>query len=392
VGALSKRLPAGTLAYAHLNSVVFQIAGVAALAVWLYLLLGRGGFWRMREFPPPVDPLTNTPSVTAIIPARNEEACVGAALESLASQKYAGDFRMVLVDDSSSDRTVEFARTAVQTDLLTIIQARPLPSGWTGKLWALAEGIREAERNPSEYLLFTDADIVHPSSGVAELVARAERGELDLVSWMVRLRCVSLAERSLIPAFVFFFFLLYPPAWIPNSKRATAAAAGGCILIRRKVLERIGGIECVRSELIDDCALAQAVKRHGGHVWLGLAPEAHSIRQYGTFGEIERMVSRTAYTQLRHSVWLLAGTVAGMALTYVVPPLLAIRGNPFGIAAWVLMCIAYWPSLRLYGRSAAWAPLLPMVAAFYVIATVHSAISSWLGRGGLWKGRVQDRR
>ena len=374
------------------TSIVFQLAGVAALGVWLYLILGRGGFWRMREARAVPTPLVASPSVTAVIPARNEADVVGHAVASLAVQKYSGAFRIVLVDDDSSDGTAEAARRAVPPELLTVIQATPLPPGWTGKLWAVSQGVREAEQRPSDYLLLTDADIVHPPDGLAELVTRAEDSRYDLVSWMVTLRCESLAERALIPAFVFFFFLLYPPVWIRNSRRATAGAAGGCMLIRQEMLERIGGIARIRGELIDDCAMAQAVKRQGGRVWLGLCAEARSIREYGTFGEIERMISRAAFTQLRHSVWLLAGTVAGLLLTYLAPPLLACTGNGFGIAAWALMCVAYLPALRFYRRSPLWAPLLPLVAAFYLAATVHSAISYWRGAGGLWKGRAQDQR
>jgi len=371
--------------------VVLSVAGVVALAVWLYVLLGRGGFWRMRESPPP-PPLGNAPSVTAVIPARDEDAVVAAAVGSLAGQRYSGDFRIVLVDDHSSDHTVEAARSAAPAEILTVIRAAPLPSGWTGKLWAVSQGVGAAEDRPPDYLLLTDADIVHPSSSIAELVSYAESGGYDLVSWMVTLRCVSLAERALIPAFVFFFFLLYPPAWIRDPRRRTAGAAGGSMLIRRTMLERIGGIGRIRGELIDDCALAKAVKQEGGRVWLGLRSEARSIRTYGTFGEIERMIARTAYTQLRHSAWLLAGTVAGMALTYLIPPLLAFSGNGFGAAAWALMCVAYLPALRFYGRSFLWATLLPLVAAFYLLATIHSAISYWRGAGGHWKGRVQDQR
>ncbi|HEV3333725.1 MAG TPA: glycosyltransferase [Bryobacteraceae bacterium] len=384
-------MPANPLARAHLTNVMLQAAGGAAFAVWLYLILGRGGFWRIRVSPPSSAPAT-APSVTAVIPARNEEAVVDAAVRSLAGQKYTGRFRIVLVDDDSSDHTAEAARRAAPAELLSVVESEPLPPGWTGKLWAVSQGVRETDQNPSDYLLLTDADIVHPKGGLGELVARAESDGYDLVSWMVTLRCESLAERALIPAFVFFFFLLYPPAWIRSPRYATAGAAGGCMLIRRKMLERIGGIARIRGELIDDCALAKAVKQEGGRVWLESSPEARSIREYKTFGEIERMISRTAFTQLRHSVWLLAGTVGGLVLAYLVPPVVACTGNGFGIAAWVFMCVAYVPALRFYQRSPLWAPLLPLVAAFYLVATVHSAIAYWRGAGGLWKGRAQDQR
>jgi hopene-associated glycosyltransferase HpnB len=369
---------------------VIQLAGVAALGVWLYLILGRGGFWRMRRSPALPAPPVRAPSVTAVIPARNESSVVGAAVASLAAQKYSGPFHIVLVDDDSSDDTAEAARRAAPPELLTVIESTPLPSGWTGKLWAVSQGVAEAEQRAPDYLLLTDADIVHPAGGLEMLVTRAEADAYDLVSWMVTLRCDSVAERALIPAFVFFFFLLYPPAWIQSPRRATAGAAGGCMLIRRPMLERIGGIASIRGELIDDCALARAVKRQGGRVWLGLSTQTRSIREYDTFCEIERMISRTAFTQLRHSAWLLAGTVAGLLLTYLVPPLVAFTGNGFGMAAWALMSVAYLPVLRVYRRSLLWAPLLPMVATFYLGATVHSAVSYWRGAGGQWKGRAQD--
>ena len=203
------------------------------------------------------------------------------------------------------------------------------------------------------------------------------------------LRILRFAERALIPAFVFFFFLLYPPAWIRSTRHRTAGAAGGCLLIRRETLDRIGGIARIRGELIDDCALARAVKQQGGRVWLGLSAEARSIREYRTFGEIGRMVSRTAFTELRHSGLLLIGTIAGMALTYLAPPMTALAGKGFGAAAWALMSLAYIPTLRFYRRSPLWAPLLPLIAAFYLGATVHSAVAYWRGRGGMWKGRAQ---
>lgn len=371
---------------------MLSISGAAALAVWLYLILGRGGFWRMRVSPTPVELGPAAPSVTVIIPARNEESVAGLAVASLAAQEYSGAFRIVLVDDDSSDGTVAAALRAAPPEMLTVIHGAPLPAGWTGKLWAVSQGVADAQKNVPDYLLLTDADIVHPARGLAQLVARAESEGYDLVSWMVLLRCQSLAERALIPAFVFFFFLLYPPAWIPSAMRATAGAAGGCILIRREMLARIGDIARIRGELIDDCALARAVKRSGGQVWLGLSTEARSIREYGTFRQIGRLISRAAFAQLRHSVWLLAATVAGLSLTYLAPPLTACAGNGFGIAAWILMCVAYWPALRFYRRSPLWAPFLPLVAAFYLMATLHSAISYWRGAGGIWKGRVQDRR
>src|SRR5579872_1929198 len=375
-----------------------EFAAGLALGVWIYLLAGRGRFWQIREAPlPPRADTEPFRSVVAIVPARDEAATVGRAIQSLAGQDYGGPFQIVLVDDASSDGTAAVARQAAERigagDRLTVVTARPLEIGWTGKLWAVSEGLRQAEPLHADYFLLTDADIVHSLDNISMLVARAESAGWDLVSLMVRLECRSLAERALVPAFVFFFFLLYPPAWVARENRKTAAAAGGCILIRKEVLYRLDGIQAVRSELIDDCALARAVKGAGGKVWLGITSSTHSIRSYG-WSEIEQMIARTAFTQLRHSVLLLAATCLGMALTYFVPPLLLFFGNACAAAlggrACVLMAIALVPTLRFYGRSLFWAPLVPLIAAFYVAATLDSALRYWRGRGGVWKGRVQD--
>lgn len=365
-----------------------DLIGALALAAWIYLFFFRGGFWRIREASDP-PPKSVDQSVIAVVPARNEQAVVGPAIASLAKQDYPGPFRIVLVDDHSSDATVELAGNH---ERLTIIRAGPKPNGWTGKLWAISEGLKHVEAFRPDYVFLTDADIVHATDSVSRLMARSEAGDLDLTSWMVTLHCKTLAERALIPAFVFFFFMLYPPAWIA-SRRKTAGAAGGCMLIRRSALARIGGIAAIRNELIDDCALARAIKP-GGSVWLGASSHAHSIRPYETFGEIERMIARSAFTELRHSALLLAGTVLGIALIYLAPPLLLLTRDPFamalGLAAWALMTFSYAPVLRFYHRSLCWAPLLPLIALFYMGATVDSAFRYWTGRGGEWKGRVQD--
>jgi hopene-associated glycosyltransferase HpnB len=305
-------------------------------------------------------------------------------LESLAPQ-----VRVIVVDDSSDDGTADVARAAGAT----VVTARPLPPGWSGKLWAVSEGIRSAAADRPEYWLLTDADIVHPPDAVAGLVARARSGDYHLVSYMATLECRTVAEQALIPAFVFFFFMLYPPAWIRNPRRRTAGAAGGCMLVRREALERIGGIERIRGELIDDCALAREVKRSGGKVWLGLSARTRSVRSYRTFGEIGRMISRTAFTQLGHSWWLLAGAVAGLAITYLAPSLLTLFGPPgaakgMGALAWLLMSAAYLPSVRYYRRPWFWAMMLPAIALFYLAATVLSGVAWARGRGGMWKGRA----
>jgi hopene-associated glycosyltransferase HpnB len=362
------------------------LAAACAFAIWLYLLAARGNFWRMREEPVPPAPSGPTPQVVAVVPARNESDVVEEAVGSLAPQ-----VRVVLVDDASEDDTAGRARAAGAE----VIAARPLPAGWTGKMWAVSEGVSAAGQ--PDYYLLTDADIVHPRGSVAGLVARAEAGGYDLVSYMVRLRCSTFAEQALIPAFVFFFFLLYPPAWIADPQRSTAGAAGGCMLIRRKALERIGGIARIRAEVIDDCALARAVKSSGGRVWLGLSGTMVSAREYRTVAEIGHMISRTAFTQLNYSTVVLAGTVLGLVLTYLVPPAITIfapegAARAISAAAWILMTIAYWPAVRYYGRAWFWAPLLPLIATFYLGATIWSAIAYWMGKGGMWKGRAAASR
>ncbi|HTW64949.1 MAG TPA: glycosyltransferase [Bryobacteraceae bacterium] len=365
--------------------LIDDLVAAASLGAWLYLLAARGSFWRIQA---PSQPAQSgaVKSICVIIPARNEEQTVAEAVKSLRP------FPVIVVDDHSSDRTAAIASEAGAS----VIQAGPLPAGWSGKLWAISEGLKHARSLSPDYLLLTDADIVHAPDNVAGLVSRAETENLDLVSWMVKLQCRSFAETLLIPAFVFFFFMLYPPNWVARQDRKTAAAAGGCILIRPEALDRIGGIEAIRGEIIDDCALARAVKRSGGRIWLGVTEETHSIRGYASFAEIRAMISRTAFAQLHHSALLLFLTILGMAVVYIAPPVLSFTRSPIasdcGFAAWLLMTICYAPALRFYNRSAFWAPLLPLIALFYISATVHSAIAYWTGRGGEWKGRIQDER
>jgi hopene-associated glycosyltransferase HpnB len=371
--------------------VFVEIAAALTVLIWLYLLLARGFFWRMREadfgreYAPPR-------RVAVIIPARNEATGVARAIASVAAQDYAGAFEVFVVDDHSTDETAEIARAAAPGDRLRVLAAAPLPDGWTGKLWAVAQGIRAAGPFGADYFLLTDADIVHAPGNLARLVSLAEAGGFDLVSLMVKLRCETLAERALIPAFVFFFLKLYPPAWIQSARHRTAGAAGGCILVRREALERIGGIEAIRGELIDDCALARAVKRTGGRIWLGLTSATRSIREYRSFAEIGRMISRTAFTQLKHSALLLAGTVAAMLAIYLLPPLLLALGSRLAALSCLMMMAAYVPTLHFHRRSLLWAAALPLVALFYTAATIHSALRYWRGRGGGWKGRAQAAR
>ena len=276
----------------------------ASFGIWLYLLFGRGGFWRERVLPP-APPPARWPGIAAVVPARNEAELVGAALRSLLGQDYPGELSVVLVDDHSDDGTPELARAAAEaagaSERLHIVHARGLPPGWTGKVWALAEGLAEIERRAvkPELILLTDADIVHHATNLRELAARIEAG-VDLASLMVRLRAESLAERFMIPAFVFFFEMLYPFSWVRDPAKRTAGAAGGCVLVRREALRRIGGLEAIRGEIIDDCALARAAKK-GGPIWLGLSGKTRSLRRYPALGDIWRMVARTAYAQLGYS-------------------------------------------------------------------------------------------
>lgn len=353
-----------------------SLLGYLSLAVWIYLFFFRGWFWRLPVESDPFTPPAGI-SVAAIIPARNEADVIGRAVSSLQAQNYGGPLSIFVVDDHSTDGTANLAKGA------TVIQADSLPPGWTGKLWALHCGLRHAAAFNPDYFLLTDADIVHSPHNLASLVARAERDNLDLASIMVKLRCDSFAERALIPAFLFFFLKLYPPAW-------RTGAAGGCILIRPSALHRIGGVAAIRDRLIDDCALAERVRRHG-KIWMGVSSANVSIREYKTFGEIGRMIARSAFTQLRYSTSLLAGTLLGLTLSYLIPPILGLSGHYAAAAAWILMAIAFLPTLRLYRRSLLWAPALPAIALFYMGATIQSAIQHWTGKGGQWKGRIHDR-
>jgi hopene-associated glycosyltransferase HpnB len=379
--------------------MIADFVGVLSLAVWVYLLFARGGFWKMRieDIRASNSALSNR-RVAVIVPARNEAAVIAETIKSLLRQSHDGEFRIYLVDDHSCVDTAEIARTAAEQtghpEHLVVIQADSLPGGWTGKLWALSQGVQAATSFSPDYYWFTDADVTHEPDSLESLLAKAEGADLEMVSLLVKLRCVSLAERMLIPPFVFFFFKLYPPAWIASRGKRTAAAAGGCILIRPAALAKIGGIETIRNELIDDCALASAVKRKGGRIWLGLTAKASSAREYGSFRAVGQMIARSAFTQLHHSTLLLCAVICAMTVTYLVPLLLLATGRHwptvFGLCAWALMAVAYWPTVRLYGLSAVWALLLPVAGMFYLGATMFSAFQFWTGKGGVWKGRVQD--
>jgi hopene-associated glycosyltransferase HpnB len=382
-------------------AILFALSALS-LVIWGVLLFARGGFWRTRPAPPlAIGPRAAWPAVVAIVPARNEADVIGKAVASLISQDYPGAFHVVVVDDHSTDGTADAARAAAlslkRPERLTVLTAKPLPPGWSGKVWAQSQGIDAVSSLglSADYLLLTDADIGHPANAVTQLVARAIEERRDLVSLMVRLRCDSFWEKALIPAFVFFFAKLYPFSWVNNPHNKTAAAAGGCMLVARVALEQAGGIESIRAELIDDCSLANRIKHRGEGrhpIRLDVAQSSVSLRPYDNWREIWNMIARTAFTQLRYSPWLLAGTLIGMTLIYLVPPVVALGLGPYGWPAWVAwaaMCCAYAPMLRYYGRSPCWAPALPLVALFYVGATVASAVRYWRGKGGQWKARVQ---
>ena len=362
------------------------ILAALALAVWVYLLGGHGFFWQAGPSLPPATPLSPAPSVTVIVPARDEVASIGRCLRSLLAQHYEGSYGVILVDDGSQDGTGE-AASGISDARLTIIQGRERPVGWSGKLWALSQGIDAAA---GEFLFLTDADIEHRPAHVATLVAKAQAGGLDVVSEMVALNCESVAERALVPAFVFFFALLYPFSQVNDAGSRVAAAAGGTVLIRTAALRRIGGIAALRGALIDDVTLAGLVKQQS-RIWLGHSQLAASIRPYPAPGDVWRMIARTAFVQLRFSPLLLAGTVAGMILVWLVPPFMALAGTGperwAGVLGWVAMGVAYAPTLRRFRLSLAWAPFLPLVALFYTAATVGSAVDHWRGRGVVWKRR-----
>jgi hopene-associated glycosyltransferase HpnB len=367
-----------------------------ALAVWVWLALARGMFWRTDQRLPDVAPGAPEPdpwpSVAVVVPARDEVAVLPATLPTLVGQHYPGPVRVILVDDGSTDGTADLARQI--SPAVTVVRPGEPPPGWTGKLWALSAGARHAVA--VDYLLFTDADIAHRPGSLTALVRAAEGHRLDLVSQMARLRVRTGWERLVVPAFVYFFALLYPFRWSNRTGTRTAAAAGGCALVRRVALERAGGVAAVRGAVIDDVALARALKRAGGRTYLGLADLVDSVRPYPTLASLWRMVARSAYAQLRHSVLLLAGTVAGLALVFLVPPVTTVVGAvtgdaavaALGAAGWLLMAATFAPMLRYYGQPVVLGLLLPFTASLYLAMTVDSAVQHYRGRGAAWKGRT----
>jgi hopene-associated glycosyltransferase HpnB len=396
------------------------VIAAISLAIWLYLFVARGNFWNLRPFdddeathPAP----TTWPAVTAVIPARDEAETIAQTIASLSRQNYPGKFSIVLVDDHSEDATAKLAQQSAHKNpnaiaQVTVLSAPPLQPGWTGKLSALNAGVvhvtREADAPAAlqpKYFWFTDADIVHGPDTLTRLVARAEQNNLDLTSLMVLLRAQTLPERFLIPPFLFFFLMLYPPKKIANPKSRTAGAAGGCILLRRTALDRIGGLSAIRGEVIDDCALARAVKNSADvsttraaktsapKIWMGVTRKSRSLRAYSTFAEIRDMIARTAFTQLRYSALLLVGTLVGLAITYIAPIALLFAHDTatrlIALATWLIMSLLFLPTVRFYRISTHWAATLPLAATFYAAATALSALRYLTNRGAQWKGRSQ---
>ena len=380
--------------------LVTNLLALLVLVIWLYLVFLRGNFWRLEEDNLEPKPLEKWPRIVAIVPARNEAATIARAVTTLLGQEYPGDFSIIVVDDQSDDGTAALARKAAEetgaTPRITVRSAAELPLGWTGKLWALNEGISTTSGKAPDFFWFTDADIVHAPDTLRRLVTRAETESLDLASLMVLLQAKTFPEKLLIPPFLYFFLMLYPPRWIADPQKRTAGAAGGCILLRRTALEHIGGLASIRNEVIDDCALARAVKKTGGKIWMGVTRASVSLREYKTFAEIRDLIARTAFTQLRYSSLLLVATLLGLFVTYWLPWILFFAGEDpawlLGSTAASLMTVTFLFTVKFYNRSALWALTLPFAAAFYGYATLLSAIRYWLGRGAQWKGRAQARR
>ncbi|MDT0468761.1 glycosyltransferase [Streptomyces gibsoniae] len=375
---------------------------VVSLASWLWLLVGQGFFWRTDLRLPPRREPESWPSVCVVVPARDEAAVLPHSLPSLLAQDYPGQAEVFLVDDGSSDGTGELARALAERYgglPLTVESPGEPPAGWTGKLWAVRHGISLARARTPEYLLLTDADIAHAPDSLRELVAAARTGGFDLVSQMARLRVDSVWERLVVPAFVYFFAQLYPFRWIATRGSRTAAAAGGCVLLRTDAAERARIPDAIRQAVIDDVALARAVKDGGGHVWLGLADRVDSVRPYPRLHDLWRMVSRSAYAQLRHSPLLLLGTVLGLTLVYLVPSLTIVAGLVSGNTtamvvgglAKLVMTGTYIPMLRYYRQPLWLSVLLPVTAFLYLLMTVDSAVQHYRGRGAAWKGRTYAR-
>ncbi len=372
----------------HATMIVISLA---SLAIWVYLVGFRGEFWRSAPVLEAGAP-SGLAKVAVIVPARNEAESIGRCLSSLLAQDYRGELAIMLVDDNSTDGTGGIAASLRAADQLAIIAGKPLPPGWSGKLWAVAQGLAQQQAKEADYVLLTDGDIEHGPGHVSSLVAKAEADGLEMVSEMVRLHCATLAERALIPAFVFFFQMLYPFRWVANPAKRTAGAAGGTMLVARAAMDRIDGVSRFRGQLIDDCALAKEIKSTGGRIWLGHAEGAVSMRVYSGWRDVWEMIARTAYEQLRNSPLMLLGCVMGMGVLYCAPPLLALFAHGpaqlAGFASWLMMAVAFQPTLHRYRCSPMWGVALPGITMFYLCATISSALRHHAGRGGGWKNRV----
>ena len=380
------------------------IIAIASLVVWIYMLVGRQGFWLCREFlltqASPSDSEKAWPEIVAIVPARNEADLIERSLLSLLHQVYHGPLGIVVVDDQSSDGTGDLVRRmaflnpeipASRARTVSVVSGGPVPHGWTGKLSALQQGLALAPER-AEYLLFVDADIELAPQVLRGLVEVARAKGALLASVMVKLRCESRAERWLVPAFVFFFQMLYPFPWVNDRRRRTAAAAGGCMLVRRTALAESGGLSALRGSIIDDCALGAQMKKRGP-IWLGLSRDAVSLRAYPTFATFGKMVARSAFAELRFSPYRLLAALVGMSLVFLAPPLLVLFAQGparlLGAVAWLTMAIAFAPTLRLYELPVWGGVSLPAIAAAYVLFTIQSAAQFWRGQGGFWKDRIQ---
>jgi hopene-associated glycosyltransferase HpnB len=371
-----------------------DVVAVVTALVWLGLVGAHGRFWTTSVRLPRRSPPSEWPEVAVLVPARDEAAVLPETLPGLLRQRYPGRLRVVLVDDGSTDGTGEVARSLAAGAALPleVVDGEPRPPGWAGKVWAQEQAYRHA--GDAAWLLLTDADIAHPPDGVATLVAAALADQRDMVSLMARLRVQTGWERLVVPAFVYFFAQLYPFRWVASGR--VAAAAGGCVLVRRAALEAAGGFPAVRDAVIDDVALAEALHRAGARLWLGLADRVRSVRPYPRLADLWAMVARSAYTQLRRSPVLLAGTVLGLLLVYVAPVVTCLAGVAAGrpVAAvagglaWLVMTASYVPQVRYAGQPLMLALSLPFVAVLYLLMTLDSARRHHRGQGAAWKGRT----
>jgi hopene-associated glycosyltransferase HpnB len=375
----------------------YMVVAISLLSFlgWVYLIAFRGRFWRSIPVIS-VRRLSGRPRVSAVIPARNEATNIHVCLTSLLSQDYSGELSVILIDDNSTDATASISSSLAIDSRLTIVRGTPLPADWTGKLWAINQGLAQEKARGAEYILLTDADIDHAPGHVSALVAKAESDGLDLVSEMVRLNCSTVAEYTFIPAFVFFFQMLYPFLWVADPTKRVAGAAGGTILIRRVSLDRIGGVSRIRNRLIDDCALARQIKESGGTIWLGHSEMAVSRRVYSNVSGVWNMIARTAYEQLGHSPLMLLGCAVGMSIIFCAPVLITFcthgLSRVLGVLSWLMMAAAFQPTLRRYGRSPLWGIALPLIGLFYLCSTLASAVRFHSGRGGGWKDRFYSER